>query len=889
MAVSAASDRRYYSSTIGNNYNYYSGAADVTEQVKQKRNGRYTVRGLTVDNNDPYCAVQGVVGGFSLLVIYSDTAQPFRLLNLYEGFQYMRYSGVTLNLSGFRVPNPLGTATGRVAHITWEGDGTLGSSGENLSFNGVELTDTMNPSGNQFNSKSSIDGDDLSYGIDFDAYTVGSPAIKPGDTSASTRYESGQDLVLLSAEIVALPNVPVADLSIEMTRNDELAFGKDVSYSITVSNKGPSTAEAPTVITNTLPAELQFVSAKGKFWSCTATGQEVKCTNTDTIASGASLPVLTITATVVARGTITNSALVTGKTFDPELANNTAVAKGVVAGESGFVFTDSACKDGFAFGHTSQTCTKTLAPVKAGVEADIFITAISGGVPTRLSASTATPVALRFAMSCHKPTKNAGVKARYAGIDLNLCTADGNEPSNWTPAPTISMPAGAASVGARFRYDDVGLVQLYLQTMDATIGTAVPFVSVPYEIRLMSKVGTVEKAFATSALDQSTPMFARAGDLFGMTVASYTAQGTVTPNFGAEGSAEFDMPAIERGAAAGSGAFTAMTELPALQGNFGAIVAGKAAGTQFHWDEVGVIKLTPKLKLETYLTIPVTTVPAYIGRFIPDHFVTSATRMDCVPNMKCDTDVTIAAYSKEPMTHGQGGCASGGRHGDEKLPGRLRTQGPAGGVWQSQGCIHPAHRPQRRYGRGGHIQGWHCRCEAGLHLDQRLRAHRAAGGMVATDHHLPAREREIAGDGVHSLSTSDPHEVGIRIVSGRLLVPNAHGSERLNLPLKVSAQYWTGTNWELSKNDKHNVIDPASPKVAFSNFTGGLSAAGMSLVPQALQGLTSGVASLSVKVSPAVSGSADLLIDHLPWLPSTKGRLKFGTYKSPLIYLREVH
>ena len=888
VPVTAVTERRYYSTTIGNNFNYYSGAADVTAQVKSKRNGRYAFRGLTVDNNEPYCSVEGVLGGFSLLVIYSDTSQPFRLLNLYEGFQHMRYTGITLNLSGFRVPNPLGTATGRVGHITWEGDATLQGYGENLRFNGIELTDSLNPRGNQFNSSSSIDGDDQSYGIDFDAYTVGSGVIKPGDTTASTRYETGQDLVLLSAEIVALPNVPLADLLIEMTRNNELAFGQDVGYSITVSNKGPSTAASPTVVTNTLSDGLTFVSARGKGWSCGAVGQEVTCTNTDTLASGTSLPVLTITATVGARGTITNSAVVTGKTFDPETTNNAASAKGTVAGESGFVFTDVACKDGIAFGHFQQPCTTTLPPVKAGVETDIFITAVSGGVPTKLSASKATPVSLRFALSCHQPANDAGVKARYAGVDMNLCAKDANEPTAWSGATTVSIPADVPSVAAKFHYDDVGKVQLYLQSVASNaIGTALPFVSAPYAIRLTGKGGA---PFGASPLDQGAAKFARAGELFEMTVGSYTEDGKITPNFGAENSAAFDKPVIERGALPGSPAFAAMVDLPALQGNFGGIVAGKATGTQFHWDEVGVIKLTPKLSPETYLTVPVTNVPAYIGRFVPHHFVTSATQMDCVANMKCDDDIATAAYSGEPLSVKVAARAAGGT-ATKNYQGVFAHQvgltawtnpGPTG-----KNLPDPKDNMVERTAFKTDADGT-AEAAPAYSLPNAF-IHTAPRATWSAPTSIFLRATETGADGVTSEGDDGANEVGIRIVNGRLLVPNAHGSERLDLPLKVSAQYWTGTHWELSKNDQDSEVDAKPANTVFLNFYGGLKSGALSLLPQSVLKLADGSANYAVKVSPAASGSADLLINGVPWLPSTKGRLTFGTYKSPLIYMREVH
>lgn len=888
VAVTAPSSRRYYSTTIGNNFNYFAGAADVTEQVKLKGNGTYNFRGLTVQNGAPYCAVEGVLGGFSLVVIYAHGSQPFRLLNLYEGFQYIRYGSLTLNLSGFRVPDPLGTATARLAHVMWEGDKTLGS--EAVVFNNFSLSDQINPSGNQFNSQSNINGDNLAYGIDFDAYTVGSPVIKAGDTTASTRFETGQDLILFNAEIVLMPNVPIADLNIEMVLTNELVDKTNATYAVTVSNLGLSTAEAPTVVTNVLPAGLSYVSGSGTGWSCSAIGQEVKCTNNAPITRGTALPLLTIIARVQASsGTITNSASVSGKTFDPSTSNNVASATGTVKTDAKFVFTDKACTAGVKFGEPGQ-CTTTLSPLRAGLDGNIFITAVTKGIPTALSASSATAVAIRFALSCHKPSRHAGVAATYAGVTLPLCTANAAAPTTWTTT-SISMPAGAASVSYPFRYQDVGRVQLYLQAVESgLVGTALSFVSAPYEIRLTQADGA---AFAAAPLADNAPAYARAGAPFGLRVGSYTAQGNPTPNYGTDGVAGFDSPLLAVGAASPQ-ATAAMVSLPELEGAFDAIAekSGIAAGLNFVWKEVGMVKLTPRMNPERYLGVEVTHVPSYVGRFYPDHFTTESSMMDCRANMKCETvstDVSTAAYSREPLhikvtARGVGGAATKNYQG--VLARQLQLSAwanPKLGLQAMAGLSNVDMASSAFNTADGSAIGKPVFTLANGFV------HTAPQAAWSAPASIFIRANEVGGDGVSSLSGSDPHEVGIRILSGRLLVPNGHGSERLDLPLTVRAQYWSGTHWEASTSDERSIIDPAPPKATFSNFSGALVAGSLSLQSGGAQKLVGGAARLNVRLSPAANGHADLVIEALPWLPSTKGRLKFGTYKSPLIYLREVH
>lgn len=321
--VTASPNRQYVSSDSGNYY--FSGVADVTSTVAAKGNGSYSFAGLTI-NNSIGCDTESILGGWVLLVIYSHPSEEFRVLNLYEGFQYFQYSNIPLSLSNFKVPSTFGS--GRHAHITWEGDPTLSGGGEDITFNGTGLTDGNNPAGNQFNSRSNSTNpvDSTSYGVDFDIYNLTSPIIQANQTSATTVYSTGQDLVLLSAEIIAMPNVPVSDLLLTMTRNAALVAGQAASYTLNVTNNGPLAEAGPVTVSNTLPAGLTFTSFSGTGWSCSTAGQVVTCTRSGSLANGAAAAPLTINVSVSAGagGTITNTATVSGTNFDNSMADNTA-------------------------------------------------------------------------------------------------------------------------------------------------------------------------------------------------------------------------------------------------------------------------------------------------------------------------------------------------------------------------------------------------------------------------------------------------------------------------------------------------------------------------------------------------------------------------------------
>ena len=873
--VSAEDGRRYYSTTIGNGFNYYSGAADVTQQVRTKRNGNYLFRGLTVDKNAPYCSVEGVLGGFSLLVIYSHADQPFRMLNLYEGFQYIRYGGFTLNLSGFRVPDPIGAATGRIGHITWEGDASLGSFGENLKFNDYEMTDARNPSGNQFNSRSSINGDDASYGIDFDAYTLAAPVINSGDTTASTRYESGQDLVLLSAEVVALPNVPLSDLAISLDLEDKMISGRATPMTVVVSNKGPSTASGPTVVTSTLPNELSFEGGSGDGWTCSAIGQQVTCSHQGTLPAGQALPVLSISAKVAATGTIIASASVSGIMYDPQPANNAASDQGTaVAGGSRYVFTDKACVKDLKLGEGGQ-CTTQLSSSRAGEPRKLYITGVNGDDVPVLPVNPSED--MFFALRCINPTETAGVIPRVDTISLKPCANKDGALEDSPSSTKLSFNGYSAEI--EFAYADVGKIVLSLRPAgSATVATSSEFVSIPYELKIV-QVRNKDGDAVPAGLTDTDTFVLRAGEPFTVSVASLAfvngAPGVVTPNFGNEDDGtkpELSVPLVSMVHGA---------DPPALEGQPMMPTSGQATGT-FTWQDAGVISLTPAITNNAYLNVPVTgmaATAAKAGRFIPHHFETTVVGLPgCLDRMVCPNDVETAAYSRQPFAvtitaRSKSGAQTKNYDGIFARETKLSAAVSAGGAARA---------------------GLSDTSAAGTAFTDGVATVRPhfvlPNGFVHTAPQAPwgAPEtiylRAVDADSVTSLQgPGSSLEGGIRIVNGRLLVPNAHGSERLPLPLKVSAQYWTGANWELSSNDQQSEVDPA--KAVFSN-TGALA---LSIGPPGVEKLVSGVRNYSVKATPAAAGKADLVIDHLEWLPSTKGRLKFGIYKSPLIYLRELH
>ncbi|HNJ79716.1 MAG TPA: hypothetical protein PKX56_10200, partial [Marmoricola sp.] len=123
-----------------------------------------------------------------------------------------------------------------------------------------------------------------------------------------------------------------ADLGLTKVHDGDgtVIAGQNTSYRLTVKNTGPSDAQGPITITDTLPTDFSFVSSSSP-WSCTPSGSAVTCEYADTLVAGTTAPELVMTVLVAANAdTATpavNSAVVSSSTTDPDVTNNDANAE----------------------------------------------------------------------------------------------------------------------------------------------------------------------------------------------------------------------------------------------------------------------------------------------------------------------------------------------------------------------------------------------------------------------------------------------------------------------------------------------------------------------------------------------------------------------------------
>ena len=171
-----------------------------------------------------------------------------------------------------------------------------------------------------------------------------------------------------------------------------MVAGTALTYSITVTNNGPSDATG-VIVTDTLPIGTSFVSASA---GCTEAEGTVTC-DVGSIATGASAMVtVQVTVDPGTTGPITNSASVAGSETDPNAANNNATETSAVVAETDLSITKSGSPDPIVAGSTltyvvtvtnngpsdatGVTIVDTLPPGVAFVSASADCSEVSGTV-----------------------------------------------------------------------------------------------------------------------------------------------------------------------------------------------------------------------------------------------------------------------------------------------------------------------------------------------------------------------------------------------------------------------------------------------------------------------------------------------------------------------------
>ena len=308
-----------YTSNFGS-LPYYSMRADVTAIVKSVADpstNTYDFTDLTIDNTGSYCSSPVTLGGWSLIIFYSDANNlPAASINLYEGFAGEQNSSSAYNLAGFYAINAVGS---KATFLAWEGDPDYAGAEQLSITNQAGTTTTLTGDGGQtgnnpFNSTIydntvlPIVNNSTSYGLDLDTYDISS-FIAVGDNTITANVTSGTDFVLPNAVIIKVPSNLIIGYVFE-----DVNYGGGVGRDITTSSGvgiGGATVElydnSDTLIeTTTTNANGQYVfggMVNGTF-SVRVVNSTVRSSRTGGIACNTCIPVQTFRRDFASSATI---------------------------------------------------------------------------------------------------------------------------------------------------------------------------------------------------------------------------------------------------------------------------------------------------------------------------------------------------------------------------------------------------------------------------------------------------------------------------------------------------------------------------------------------------------------------------------------------------------
>jgi uncharacterized repeat protein (TIGR01451 family) len=157
------------------------------------------------------------------------------------------------------------------------------------------------------------------------------PSVADGLTNIAAVSTAGDNNV--SNNIARDPTIvnasPEPDLQITKTHSGNFSLGSTGVYTLTLTNVGSAGTSGSITVTDTLPTGMEFVSATGAGWNCSANGQIVTCTTSNAIAPSAS-ETLTLTVNLNVAGGLTNTATVSSSN-DPNASNDIATDPTVIS------------------------------------------------------------------------------------------------------------------------------------------------------------------------------------------------------------------------------------------------------------------------------------------------------------------------------------------------------------------------------------------------------------------------------------------------------------------------------------------------------------------------------------------------------------------------------
>jgi uncharacterized repeat protein (TIGR01451 family) len=237
---------------------------------------------------------------------------------------------------------------------------------------------------------------------------------------------------------------PVADLTIALQHVGAFAQGQSgAQYTLTVSNVALGVAAGAVSVGDTLPAGLVATSVAGSGWTCTLV--PLGCMRSDTLASGASYPVITLTVDVAvdAPASVTNTAVVSGG-GELVTGNDSATDVAPVTQFADLVITKTHAG---GFTQSQVGATYSLSVRNAGAAATTAAVSVSDTLPVGLAATAIAGTGWTCSLSPLGCTRSdaLGAGASYPPIVVSVDVA-ADAPASLTNVAAVSG-GGEANAG----------------------------------------------------------------------------------------------------------------------------------------------------------------------------------------------------------------------------------------------------------------------------------------------------------------------------------------------------------------------------------------------------------------------------------------------------------
>jgi MSHA biogenesis protein MshQ len=484
----------------------------------------------------------------------------------------------------------------------------------------------------------------------------------------------------------------------------------------------------------------------------------------------------------------------------------------------------------------------TIATQLAGVASTQSLALQAVRTDTKTGACTSvfasgTSVTVGLGYQCNNPIACISGQT-FSIINNGTTTALASNPNSglasYTSVPLRFSTANAEAI-VSVKYSDAGQITLAEKyaiplangaASGNTMLGAAQFVVQPYALQLsgITNGGNVANPAAGTA---SGSVFTGAGQSFKATVTAMNFLGAPTPNFGQEISPASVLLAPTL-------VLPASGDNPAVGGAFGAYASGAASGTTFSWPEVGIVTLTPMVT--SYLgsgTVTGTTT-GNVGRFIPNNFAV----VQNTPVFATGCAAGNFTYLGQPFTYSiaplitvtaqaLGGATTQNYSGslfrltNASLTGRAYTPTPASPALTLTGLPAPTSDPAIVSLGAGHGT---LTFSAGTGIS--FTRGSAIAPMTAN---VGLSINVIDLDAVSATTNPITFGAGTGILFstsavqyyGRLVLRSALGSELLDLPVSLTAQYYVNGTQGFTANTADACS--AAPAIVFSNYSLNLS------------------------------------------------------------------